>query len=155
MPAQQKIYLGTDHGGYEHKEALKKYLVRKGFSCEDVGTFSAEDVDYPAYAFGVGKKVAAGKGKALGILLCRSGGGMTIAANKVAGIRAVDCMSVVAARHAKEHNNANVLVLSGDWLSRRQAIRLAQVFISTPFSNVARHKRRIAQITAFERKAKK
>lgn len=151
------IYLGADHGGFAHKEFIKKKLLELSYTVEDLGAFSeVEDDDYPEYALAVAKKVADSHQEgnaATGILLCRSGAGMTIAANKVAGIRAVNVSTVDLAKHARVHNDANVLALSADELKDEQMWKVLLAFLETPFSQEERHIRRIALISEFEKKA--
>ncbi|MCX8008572.1 MAG: RpiB/LacA/LacB family sugar-phosphate isomerase [Patescibacteria group bacterium] len=143
------IYLGADHGGFELKERIKEWLSTWGEQYEDCGavTFDPND-DYPKYAFAVAEKVSWENRK--GILVCRSSGGVVIAANKVQGIRAVACWDELSARHAREHNDANIIALAGDWINEDTAKKIVHVFLSTPFSNEDRHVRRINQITEYE-----
>lgn len=148
------IFVGADHGGFELKEKLKIWLEEWGYECQDMGAhqFDSKD-DYPRFAFavaqGVSEQLAADQ-LAMGILCCRSGAGMCIAANKVAGIRGVNANSMVAVKHARNDDNANVLCLQGDWLEPAQARHLVNAFLHTPFSEADRHKRRIAQVAEFE-----
>lgn len=133
------------------KSSIGAWLMKKGYEVHDLGALAKKaDDDYPQYAFAVGEEVAADAGS-FGVLICKSGAGMAIAANKVPGIRAVECLSVKAAKHAREHNNANVLVLSGDWLSKDVAEDVTKAFLATQPSAEKRHRRRIAQITTYER----
>ncbi|MFA6475107.1 MAG: RpiB/LacA/LacB family sugar-phosphate isomerase [Patescibacteria group bacterium] len=145
------IYLGADHGGFALKEHLKTVLKKNNLEYVDLGAtvFDPED-DYPDYAFLVAKAVAQAPGERRGVLCCRSAAGVVIAANKVIGIRAVAPLSVEAAQHAREHNDANVIGLSGDWLNESQASAIMDKFLATPFSNEARHIRRLQKITQFE-----
>lgn len=151
------IIIGSDHGGFEQKNALKQWLESEGYQVEDVGAhqFDPND-DYPQVAFGVAERVVATEEQitqtgVVGILICRSSGGVTIAANKVAGARAVSIFDEKSAIHAKEHNNANIVALSGDWISTERAKEIVQVFLTTNYQKDARHERRIAQITKFEK----
>jgi ribose 5-phosphate isomerase B len=144
-----KVIFGADHGGFKLKEALKPFVKQLGYEIEDLGTNSEESVDYPDYAASVSIKVA--KGGSLGILLCRSAAGMVMAANKVHGIRAVAAFDVKSAQHSKEHNDANVLALSGDWLTESQAMEIVKAWLETPFSNEERHARRIKKMMALEK----
>ncbi|HZZ98320.1 MAG TPA: RpiB/LacA/LacB family sugar-phosphate isomerase [Candidatus Saccharimonadia bacterium] len=142
------IYLGADHGGFQHKEAIKKWLESVGQQFEDVGAASLDPADdYPKFAFAVAKKVAADQ-QGIGIVLCRSGGGMAIAANRVKGVRAVDCLNTESVLHAREHNDANVLSLPADSMSEQDAIAMVKLFLETKFSGDDRHKRRIAELDA-------
>jgi len=107
-----RIALGADHAGFRAKENIKEYLEAAGYEVDDVGTWSEESVDYPEFARAVGERVAAGKDP-LGILVCGTGIGVSIAANKVVGIRAALAHDSLTARRAREHNDANVLTLGG------------------------------------------
>ncbi len=166
------IYLGADHGGFELKETIKQWLMQWKFEFEDCGAFKLDpEDDYPQFAFAVAEKVAEDfrsshhqmsakhtseevlafwKDQPKGILICRSAGGVIIAANKVKGIRAVAVQNVQMAKHAREHNNANIIGISGDWTSSEQVKEIVRVFIETEFSSKGRHKRRIEKIKAFE-----
>lgn len=153
-----KIVIGADHGGYKLKEELKPFLHQLGYSVEDVGTNSEESVDYPYYAI----KVAEAVGKSgselspfpsvAGILVCRSAAGMMIAANKVKGVRAVAAFEETSAKHSREHNAANVLGLSGDWMTPEQAKKIVKAWLETSFTGEERHARRIQMIAEFEKK---
>ncbi|MBI3051543.1 RpiB/LacA/LacB family sugar-phosphate isomerase [Candidatus Woesearchaeota archaeon] len=152
-----KVHLGCDHGGFSLKEALKKHLSSKGYDVSDEGAHRLDPQDdYVDFALKVAKKVGVAEGKALfqdkvrGILLCRSAAGMVIAANKVKGVRAVAAFDEESARHSREHNAANVLGLSGDWMEEKKALHLADVWLSTSFSNEERHSRRLRKIAGFE-----
>lgn len=147
---QPTIVLGADHGGFDHKTQLLLWLKELGYSVVDAGatTLDPED-DYPVYARTVGEKIQEleGDGKTgVGILLCRSGAGMVMAANRLQGIRAVAASTTVQAEHSRLHNDANVLVLSGDWTPLEEMKQLIQAFLQTPFSHEPRHERRIAQL---------
>lgn len=152
----KSIIIGVDHGGLEAKNSLVEWLEQKGFSVTDLGAHedNPED-DYPPIAFAVGEAVASSGAEAgvlvFGVLVCRSGAGMTIAANKVRGIRAVVAQSPQSTEHARRHNNANVLTLSGDWTDLETMKDYITLFTSTPFSQEARHVRRLQQITDYER----
>ncbi len=144
------IFLGADHGGFELKEQLKKWLEQIGAKVVDCGAFELDSTDdYPLFAAQVAQKVASNS-DSLGMLICRSGGGMTIAANKIRGIRAVEVFDVRSAVHAREHNHANVISLGGDYLKYREAQSVIQAFIDTQPSNDQRHLRRIDQIKQLE-----
>lgn len=141
------IYIGADHGGFELKEKIKTWLTAAGRAYEDLGALvlDASD-DYPQFAFSVAKHVAKNPSEHQGILVCRSGGGMAIAANRVKGARAVDCQSKEAVVHAREHNNANILVLGADFIDEATAQQLIDTWLATPFSNDPRHVRRVAAL---------
>lgn len=148
-----KIYLGSDHGGFKLKEEFKQYLVSNHpeFKLEDCGALVFEPTDdYPAFAFQVAEKVASDSCEALGILLCRSGSGMVIAANKVKGIRAVELYGEKIAAHSKSHNHANVIAFSGDYLNLSEMIKMFEVFLETDQDEGERHSRRAMQITNYE-----
>lgn len=149
MPTQ--VYLGADHGGFQLKETLKAWLTeQKDVVIHDAGSLQHDPQDdYPKFAFAVAQQVAQ-QPDAVGVLLCRSAGGMVIAANKVDGVRAVSATTVEQAKHAKEHNDANVLAISGDFVQEKVAVEMLKVFLGTPFSNAERHVRRLAQISAYE-----
>lgn len=144
------IYLGADHGGFPLKEKVKGWLEEWKQPYEDIGAkkLDPED-DYPQFAFAVAEKVAAAP-EHLGILFCRSSGGVIIAANKVPFIRAVACWDELSARHSREHNHANVIALAGDWTSDEVAKKIVETFLHTKGSEEARHLRRIEQIQQYE-----
>ena len=144
-----KVYLGADHAGFELKEKIKKYLDKKGISYEDVGTFSEESVDYPDYAFKLGKKVASEDGR--GILVCGTGTGMCIAANKVRGVRAAVVYDEYSAKMSREHNDVNVICLRGRGFSDEENLRLLDIWLNSQFSAQERHKRRVGKINDYGR----
>jgi ribose 5-phosphate isomerase B len=144
-----KIALGADHAGYELKEKIRQHLADKGIAVEDVGTNSSQAVDYPDYARRVGEEVAA-KQVDWGILVCGSGIGMAIAANKVPGVRAANGSSEVEAQLSREHNDANVLTLGARLLDHNLALKIVDRWLSTSFSG-GHHLRRVEKITAIER----
>jgi len=139
-----RIALGADHGGYEQKESLKTWLIDRGYSVKDMGTDGTASVDYPDYAHIVAKLVNRGEAD-IGILVCGTGLGMAIAANKVAGVRAVGVTTVDFARLAREHNDANVLCLSGRFVDDGQNKNIVDAFLSTAFEG-DRHVRRVAKL---------
>lgn len=145
------IYVGADHGGFSMKTQLKQWLDEWHMPYEDVGAavLDAED-DYPDFALAVAQKVSVDPHTHKGILACRSAAGMVIAANKVARVRAVAPMSIEAAQHSRAHNDANVIGLSGNWLTPEQAKAIVQQWLITPFSAEPRHQHRLDKITAFE-----
>ena len=147
------IFVGADHGGFKYKQAVLQEIQDLGHKAVDKGAFELDpDDDYPEYGFLVAEAVSEEPDQSKGILLCRSGGGMTIAANKVKGVRAVQARSSEEVLHACLHNNANVLTLSADWTSEPEVLELVEIFLSTHFSDEARHQRRVEQITAYESK---
>ncbi|MCL2882563.1 MAG: ribose 5-phosphate isomerase B [Coriobacteriia bacterium] len=145
-----KLALGADHGGAEQKEALRTHLEAQGYEILDFGTKrSDESVDYPDYALAVAHAVAAGEAD-LGILVCGTGIGMAIAANKVRGIRAATVTDVDAARLARQHNNANILALSGRFTPLTVNIEIIEAYLSAEFEG-GRHQQRLDKIAAAER----
>jgi ribose 5-phosphate isomerase B len=144
-----KIALGADHAGFELKEKIKQYLLEKGITVDDRGTYSPQSVDYPDYAFRVAEEVAAGKADS-GILVCGSGIGMSIAANKVHGVRAAHVASEMEAQLSREHNDANVLAVGGRVLDEGTSRKIVDRWLSTDFAG-GRHQQRVEKITAIER----
>jgi ribose 5-phosphate isomerase B len=143
-----KIAIGADHRGFPHKEALARALAAAGHDIVDCGCEGLDSADYPDPAFVCATRVARGECDA-GILICGSGIGMSIAANKVAGVRASLCCDADAARTTREHNDSNVLCLSGDRTSVVDAVRYAEIYLGAQFTG-GRHARRVAKITAYE-----
>jgi ribose 5-phosphate isomerase B len=143
MPTET-IALAADHGGFELKRALKQVLSAKGFAVVDCGTENGESVDYPDYADKLVRAITGGSASR-GVLLCGSGIGMSIAANRHAGIRAALVHDVETARLAREHNDANVLVMGGRLMSEDLAIRCLETFLTTPFAG-GRHARRVEKL---------
>jgi ribose 5-phosphate isomerase B len=146
-----KIALGADHGGFSGKDLLAASLRKLGHQVVDVGTFSEDSVDYPDIARLVAEKVSKGSCRR-GVLICGTGIGMAIAANKVRGVRAAVVWSVETARLAAEHNDANVLCLSGRLFDPRQQAMMVKSWLSTPFGG-GRHARRVRKIRSMERKS--
>lgn len=136
------IAIGSDHGGYELKLELINHLKERGIEVRDYGCDSAKSCDYPVYAKAVSEAVAAGECE-LGILICGTGIGMSMAANKVSGIRAAVCSDCFSAKATREHNNANVLCMGARTTGPGLALMIADIFLDTPFSNDERHVRRI------------
>jgi len=139
------IAIGSDHGGFELKKALMKHLDQRGLAYKDFGTYSEASCDYPAYAKAVAKAVAFGECER-GILICGTGIGVSITANKVPGIRAALCGDCFSAEATRQHNDANVLCMGARVVGEGLALRIADTFLDTPFSNDERHIRRISQI---------
>jgi ribose 5-phosphate isomerase B len=140
-----KVIIGSDHGGFKLKETIKEYIKELGYNIEDLGTNSTESVDYPVYAKKVAEEVKKDKDK-LGILMCGTGLGMCMTANKFKGIRAALCYNESSAKLAKQHNNVNILCLGGREFKEELAKKITKIFLETPFSNEERHKRRIKEI---------
>jgi ribose 5-phosphate isomerase B len=143
-----RLVLAADHAGFEMKEFLKEFL-QKEHEVLDVGTGSIDPVDYAPISIKAAEKVAEGSYNSA-IIICGTGIGSSIAANKVKGIRAALCHSPVFARLSREHNDANILVLPGRFLANPTAQEVVEVFLRTEFSNEERHKRRIEQIKQYE-----
>jgi ribose 5-phosphate isomerase B len=146
-----QIALGADHAGVTMKGEIARLLERLGHECDDFGTHTEESVDYPDIAERVARSVANGAFD-VGILLCGTGVGMSIAANKVAGIRAAAVCDVETARLVREHNDANVLTLGARVLPTARALEIVEVFLATAFAG-GRHQRRVSKITAIEQNA--
>ncbi len=142
------VALGCDHAGWELKERLKAWLIQAGHQVLDFGTHSPDPVDYPDYAIQVADSVANGKAER-GVLICGTGIGMAMAANKIPGVRAAFCPDLFTARLSREHNDSNVLTLGGRLMGREMAIEILGIWLATPFQG-GRHSRRIAKITEAE-----
>lgn len=140
--------MGSDHAGFELKEAVKARLQSEGHEVEDVGTHSTESTDYPPFAAGAADLVAKGKAER-GVLVCGSGNGVAIVANKVDGIRAVNAHDVAEAEMCRRHNDANVVTLSGQRLDPDMASRIVETFLTTEFDG-GRHERRVNEIADVE-----
>ena len=148
-PTKLRVAVGSDHAGFSIKEAIKKYLENAGYAIDDQGTSSEDSVDYPDFGKAVGERVAS-KQADLGIAVCGSGIGISIAANKVPGIRAALAHDVDTAQLAREHNDANVLALGARIVTPATALEMVQTFLNTPFAG-GRHQRRLDKITALEK----
>ena len=144
------IALGCDHGGINLKTAIMKYLDEKGIEYKDFGCYSEDSVDYPIYAYKVANAVA-NKEFELGILCCGTGIGISIAANKVKGIRAAVVSNEFGAEMTRRHNNANILCMGGRDTSEEDAVKFADIFLNTPFSgDEERHIRRVQMLSDIE-----
>ena len=139
------IAIGSDHGGFALKQELIKYLEEKGYELQDMGCFSEESCDYPDYAKKVCEEVVSGRAEK-GLLVCGTGIGMSMAANKVRGIRAAVLTDEFSAQATREHNDANVLCLGARVLDTDRAVKLLDIFLDTPFSEGANHIRRIGKL---------
>ena len=139
------IAIACDHGGYEYKQIIMQHLADRNIQYRDFGTDSQESCDYPDFAQPVAKAVAAGEFEK-GILICGTGIGMSIAANKVKGIRAAVCGDSFSVRATREHNDANILCLGARVISEAKALEITDIFLDTPFSGDERHIRRISKI---------
>ena len=145
-----KIALGSDHAGFELKEKIKQHLVSSGIQVDDEGTHSAESVDYPDFARRVGESIVQ-KRADLGILVCGTGIGMSMAANKVSGIRAAKVSNEFEAEMAREHNDANVLALGARVIDEPTAIKVVDKWLQTTFAG-GRHQLRVDKIMQIERR---
>ena len=145
-----KIAIGCDHGGFDHKNAIKEHLIARGFEVQDFGIYENKSVDYPDIAVKVADSVAA-KENELGILICGTGIGMSLAANKVKGIRAAVLSDHFSAKYTRLHNNSNVLCLGGRVIGIGTAIELVDLFVDTEFEG-GRHQARIDKITVIEQR---
>ncbi len=145
------LVVGSDHGGYELKMAILEMLRDKGIACADFGTDGSDSVDYPDYAAKVAGAVSSGDAE-LGILICGTGIGMSISANKFSKVRAALVHDEFTAQMAREHNNANILVMGGRVLSCDQGKKLVAIWLATEFEG-DRHQNRLDKITAFEQQA--
>jgi ribose 5-phosphate isomerase B len=150
MPEKIKIAVGADHAGFELKEKVREYLVKKGYEVEDHGTNSLQSVDYPDYAEKVAARVAA-KEVGWGVLVCGTGLGVAMAANKIPGIRAAPCNDTISARLAREHNDANVLTLGGRLTDEATARKILDTWLATPFAG-GRHERRVEKIASIDQR---
>ena len=144
-----KIAIASDHAGFNLKEKLKLYLSGKGIKIKDLGTCSKERCDYPNFAYALAKEISDGRIKR-GILICKSGIGNSIVANKLPGVRAALCYSVKAARLSREHNDSNVLVLGAVFVNARLAKKITGVWLGTKFQR-GRHRRRLNLIKKIEK----
>ncbi|MGI6629559.1 MAG: ribose 5-phosphate isomerase B [Bacillota bacterium] len=145
-----KLALGSDHGGFRLKEAVKEYLEKVKIEYEDFGTYSEDSVDYPDFAQKVAEAVAAGLFDR-GILICGTGIGISIAANKVPGIRAALCHDVFSARASREHNDANILTMGERVIGRGHALEIVKTWLESDFTG-GRHCGRIEKIAEIEKK---
>ena len=144
-----KIAIAADHGGFILKEKLRGRLAALGHDVTDFGTTSTESCDYPDFAQAAGEAVAEGRAER-GLLICTTGIGMAMAANKIPGVRAAAARSEDEVRMTREHNDANVLTLGAKYIDERKALALIHVFLETTFSRGERHVRRIAKIAQLE-----
>ena len=143
-----KIAMGCDHGGFELKEKIKKELTEQGHEVKDCGTYSLESCDYPVFGEAAARAVASGECEK-GIVICTTGIGISIAANKVRGIRCAHCADALEATLCRQHNNANVLAIGAGFTGSKLASAMVQAFLSTDFEG-GRHARRVALMDAIE-----
>ena len=140
----KKICISSDHAGYKLKEFIKSYFIKKEIPLIDLGPFEMESVDYPDYAKKISRRLVAKKSD-VGILVCGSGTGMAITANKTKGIRAAVCYNSKSTRLSREHNNANIIALGSRLIKKREAMKLIKIFLNTKFQG-GRHLRRVKKI---------
>lgn len=145
-----KIALGCDHGGFALKQEVIRYLDGKGLEWEDFGCFDESSCDYPDYGRAAAEAVAAGKCDK-GIVICTTGIGISIVANKVRGIRCALCADTVSARLTREHNDANMLAMGAGIIGKNLALSIVETFLDTPFSGEEKHARRVEKITDLEK----
>jgi len=145
----RKILIASDHAGFNLKEKIKPYLAGRCFTVDDLGTCSRERCDYPKFAYSLANEISKARSK-MGILICKSGIGNSIVANRVPGVRAALCYNVKAARLSRQHNNSNVLVLGSAFVNAGQAKKIIKIWLETEFQG-GRHKRRLNQIRDIER----
>ena len=144
------IALASDHGGFELKESVKKHLDERKIEYKDFGTYDLNSCDYPDFGAAAAKSVAAGECEK-GIVICTTGIGISIVANKIKGVRCALCSEVSTARLTREHNDANVLAMGGGFVGPVLANEIVDTFLDTPFSNLEKHSRRVAKIAELEK----
>jgi len=147
---KEKIIIASDHGGFRLKEKIRSFLEKKGYQVKDAGCFNQESCDYPAYAYAAAKEVSSGN-FSKGILICKSGIGNSIVANKLPRVRAALCYNLKAAKLSRKHNDANVLVLGDLFVKEAMAKRIVGLWLKTEFEG-GRHLRRVEQIRDIEDK---
>jgi len=147
-----KIAIGSDHGGYELKSSILDFLKKEGYSVQDLGTHSKDSCDYPVIGFEVAKAVSEGKADR-GMLICKTGVGMVVIANKLHGIRAAACYDKEIAKSSREHNDCNVIVLAANYTDIKEAKEILKIWLSTEHEG-ERHMRRVKQIKDIESKLK-
>ena len=145
----KRIVIASDHAGFALKEKLKTFLEKKNFKVKDLGTYSKERCDYPVFAYSLAKEISQGRFKQ-GILICKSGIGNSIVANRLAGVRAALCYNVKAARLSREHNDSNVLVLGSAFVNPGLAKRIINIWLNTQFQG-GRHQRRLNLLKKIEK----
>jgi ribose 5-phosphate isomerase B len=139
------LAIGSDHAGYELKESIKKHIEERGYEVEDHGANSSESTDYPAYAHAVANSVANDNNVDEGILICGSGNGISMSANKHSGVRAALCWEKEVATLAKQHNNANIVSLPARFITTEEAFEIVDAFLESEFEG-GRHQRRVDKI---------
>jgi len=151
LVAAMRIAIGSDHAGFEMKQGLVAILRAQGHEVEDLGTHSGDPVDYPDFAFAVGEAVRRQRAER-GIVICGSGVGASVAANKLTGVRAGLCHDTYSAHQGVEHDDMNVLVLGGRVIGESVALELAQAFLGARYTGEERHQRRLEMVKAIERR---
>ncbi|MDD5432689.1 MAG: ribose 5-phosphate isomerase B [Candidatus Omnitrophica bacterium] len=149
----ESILIASDHAGFGLKEKIRLYLEKKGFKAKDLGTYSEDRCDYPEFACNLAKAISEKKFKR-GILICKSGIGNSIVANRFPGVRAALCYNKLSAQLSREHNDSNVLVLGAGFTSVEMAKKIVEVWLASKFQG-GRHKRRLNQIKKIEKDIKK
>ncbi len=144
-----KIIIGSDHAGFKLKEILEDYLIKKGFKVKDVGTFTKRSCDYPKIAAQVARQVSSGKFRR-GILICKTGIGNSIVANRFSGVRAALCYNLRAARLSREHNDSNILVLAQGFINPALAKKITRLWLGLRFKG-GRHRRRLNQLKRIDK----
>lgn len=139
------IALGSDHGGFDLKEVVKEHLQKRGFEVKDFGTYDKESCDYPDFGRAAAEAVASGECEK-GIVICTTGIGISIVANKVKGIRCALCSETTSARLTREHNDANMLAMGGGLVGELLALEIVDTFLDTEFSGLEKHNRRISKL---------
>lgn len=148
-----RIVVGADHRGYEMKDQIAAYLKQAGHEVLDVGTHNADSVDYPDYARAIGQALRDGRAER-GVLVCGSGVGASIAANKIRGVRAAICHDTYSARQGVEHDDMNVLCLGAGVIDSKLALELVQAYLDARLSGEERYRRRLEKVAAMERQGR-
>ena len=148
-----KIVIGSDHAGFEHKKKISELIASLGHDIIDVGTGDENSVDYPDYGEKGAKEICCGQAE-LGVLICGTGIGISMAANKVKGIRAAVCWNEETASLTRQHNDANTLCIGAKFITVGEALNITKVFLDTPASKDARHRRRIEKISSIEERSR-
>jgi ribose 5-phosphate isomerase B len=145
------VALGSDHGGFDLKQAVIEHLKERGIAYKDFGTYDKKSCDYPIFGQAAAQAVASGECEK-GIVICTTGIGISIVANKVKGIRCALCSDTLSARMTREHNDANMLAMGGGMIGSNLAVDIVDTFLDTPFSGLEKHSRRIGEISTMEDK---
>ena len=146
----KRIIIGSDHGGFKLKESLKVYLSKKGYAVKDLGSYTSAPCDYPPIGYKVAKSVSTGKFKK-GILICKTGIGMAIMANKLSGVRSAVCNNTAQAKTSRQHNDTNLISLAAKFVTPSKAKKIVNTWLTTKAEG-SRHKRRVNQINRLEKK---